>query len=491
MQGDEEAPAVRRRKLRARIEGHAERCRVRRKLDRGPREAAAVAGPFEFGVGRQRAAPSVAVGPAVAGAGAHEAHKIRRGPAVAPVPFVHRRPQSAGRRVEREPHGVSQSGRDDALARSVRRVAHDRGAATVRLAAHVARGADRDVEPPVRTKGDRSGPVMRAGRQIGNDHDRLDRAARGGIVAEPQHPPGFGHPQISVANGEAVRQAQSLDDGHGRANRLRPASRGDGDDASVPRNRHQQRSGRIEREHARRPEAVRNDVDTEAGVESQRWLFGSRGGGGAERDDQRDDERGAESSAECLTTPAPSSSIPPHGAAHRSHTRPLVIRPDLWIALLRVVVGIWFVKAVWTKFSLAYLWDAIPYPTVSPRFLAFQPKRVAEFAAGNPIEWYKDFLEGTVLPNSRVFATLQTWGEAAVGLGLILGLLTGLTALVGLFLSLNYGLASQWMSFGQQGFHLMLVTSMIIFLLARAGRTLGLDGWILAHSGRRWLRLLM
>jgi uncharacterized membrane protein YphA (DoxX/SURF4 family) len=168
-----------------------------------------------------------------------------------------------------------------------------------------------------------------------------------------------------------------------------------------------------------------------------------------------------------------------------------VIRPDLWIALLRVVVGVWFVKAVWTKFSLAYLWDAIPYPTVSPRFLAFQPKRVAEFAAGNPVEWYKDFLESTVLPSSRAFATLQTWGEAAVGLGLILGLLTGLTALVGLFLSLNYGLASQWMSFGQQGFHLMLVTSMVMFLLARAGRTLGLDGFILAHGGRRWLRLLM
>jgi uncharacterized membrane protein YphA (DoxX/SURF4 family) len=90
-----------------------------------------------------------------------------------------------------------------------------------------------------------------------------------------------------------------------------------------------------------------------------------------------------------------------------------------------------------------------------------------------------------------VFATLQTFGEAAVGFGLILGLLTGLTALVGLFLSLNYGLASQWMSFGQQGFHVLLVTSMIIFFFARAGRTWGLDGWILARSGRRWLRLVM
>ena len=168
-----------------------------------------------------------------------------------------------------------------------------------------------------------------------------------------------------------------------------------------------------------------------------------------------------------------------------------MIHADRWVVLLRVVVGAWFVKAVWTKFTLAYLWDVIPYPTVSPRFLAFHSKRIAEFAAGNPIDWYKEFLEGTVLPNSRVFATLQTFGEAAVGLGLILGLLTGLTALVGLFLSLNYGLASQWMSFGQQGFHVLLVTSMIILLCARAGRTWGLDRSILARSGRRWLRLVM
>jgi uncharacterized membrane protein YphA (DoxX/SURF4 family) len=168
-----------------------------------------------------------------------------------------------------------------------------------------------------------------------------------------------------------------------------------------------------------------------------------------------------------------------------------MIHSERWVVVLRVVVGAWFVKAVWTKFTLGFLWDVIPYPAVSPRFLAFHPKRVAEFAAGNPVGWYKEFLEETVLPNSRVLATLQTFAEAAVGFGLILGLLTGLTALVGLFLCLNYGLASQWMSFGQQGFHVLLVTSMIVFLCARAGRTWGLDRGILARSGRRWLRLVM
>src|SRR5262245_24776915 len=171
-----------------------------------------------------------------------------------------------------------------------------------------------------------------------------------------------------------------------------------------------------------------------------------------------------------------------------------MVAPQTWIALLRIVVGAWFVKAVWTKMAMGWAGGRVPYPTVSPRFVGFQPKRVAEFAAGNPVEWYKEFLESTVLPHAKLFATLQTYGEVAVGLGLLVGLLTGLSALVGLFLAANYGLATQWMSFGQQGFHLLLTTSMVIFLCARAGRAWGLDGVILglaAPSTRRWLRFVM
>jgi uncharacterized membrane protein YphA (DoxX/SURF4 family) len=170
-----------------------------------------------------------------------------------------------------------------------------------------------------------------------------------------------------------------------------------------------------------------------------------------------------------------------------------MILPSVWIVLLRVVVGAWFLKAVWTKFALMWLWDAIPYPVVSPRFLAFQPKRVAEFAAGNPVAWYREFLETIVLPKAKLFAILQTYGEAAVGLGLVLGLLTGLSALVGLILTVNYGLATQWMSFGQQGFHVLLATSMLIFLGSRAGRVWGLDVLLRHLAGvraRGWLSLI-
>ena len=162
--------------------------------------------------------------------------------------------------------------------------------------------------------------------------------------------------------------------------------------------------------------------------------------------------------------------------------------PQTCIAVLRLVVGAWFFKAVWTKLTLAYVGGVLPYPTVSPRFLAFHPKRVAEFAADNPVDWYKAFLQNTVLPHASLFATLQTYGEVVVGLGLILGLFTRLTAIIGLVLSLNYGLATQWMTFGQQGFHLLLITSMVIFLVAGAGRAWGLDAVLLPRlRALRWL----
>ena len=168
--------------------------------------------------------------------------------------------------------------------------------------------------------------------------------------------------------------------------------------------------------------------------------------------------------------------------------------PQFWIALLRIVVGAWFVKAVWTKLSLAFAWRIIPYPAVSQRFIDFHPKRVADFAAGDPVEPYKQFIQETVLPNAQLFARLQAYGEGVVGFGLITGFCVGVTALVGLLLCINYGLATQWMSFGQQGFHILLITSMLIFLGARAGRSWGLDGLILrwaAPSRRPWVKIIM
>jgi thiosulfate dehydrogenase (quinone) large subunit len=153
-------------------------------------------------------------------------------------------------------------------------------------------------------------------------------------------------------------------------------------------------------------------------------------------------------------------------------------QPARWLALLRIVVGLYFVKSLITKMSIGYLGGVVPVPVVSERWINVMPKIVARQASENPLAFYKQFLEETVLTHSSLFAQLTAWGETVVGLGLTLGLLTGLASLVGLVLVTNYGLATQWMSPGQQGFHIVLFFLMLAFLLARAGRTWGLDGLI-------------
>jgi len=154
--------------------------------------------------------------------------------------------------------------------------------------------------------------------------------------------------------------------------------------------------------------------------------------------------------------------------------------PAQWLAVLRIVVGLYFVKSLVTKMSIVLAGGIIPVPMVSERWLHTMPKLVAKQASENPLAFYKHFLEGTVLTHSDLYAHLTAWGETAVGVGLTLGLLNGLAALVGLVLVTNYGLATQWMSPGQQGFHLVLFSLMVAFFFARAGRNWGLDGWIAA-----------
>ena len=158
-----------------------------------------------------------------------------------------------------------------------------------------------------------------------------------------------------------------------------------------------------------------------------------------------------------------------------------------WLAVLRIAVGLYFAKAVITKLTIVLAGGVLPVPAVSDRWLATMPKIVEKQAVGNPIGFYKDFLEQTVLTHSSLFAHLTAWGETVAGLGPTLGLFTGLASLVGLSLVINYGLATQWMSSGQQGFHLLLFTLMLAFFFSRAGRRWGLDGVIAKRKLGSWL----
>lgn len=55
--------------------------------------------------------------------------------------------------------------------------------------------------------------------------------------------------------------------------------------------------------------------------------------------------------------------------------------------------------------------------------------------------WYASFLQSMVLPHAMVWSNFVAVGEVLVGLGLIVGLFTGIAAFFGFFMNMNYLLA--------------------------------------------------
>ena len=95
--------------------------------------------------------------------------------------------------------------------------------------------------------------------------------------------------------------------------------------------------------------------------------------------------------------------------------------------------------------------------------------------------WYANFLQYWVLPHVGLFAFLVSWGELAVGLGILLGVLTGIAAGFGVLMNMNYllsGVVSINPILGMFG--LFLVFSW------RVCGWIGLDRFLLPAIGLPW-----
>src|SRR5690349_8682557 len=53
-------------------------------------------------------------------------------------------------------------------------------------------------------------------------------------------------------------------------------------------------------------------------------------------------------------------------------------------------------------------------------------------------DWYAGFLQNVVIPNAALFGWIITLGELLVGVGIILGALTGIAAFAGVLMNANY-----------------------------------------------------
>ena len=158
-------------------------------------------------------------------------------------------------------------------------------------------------------------------------------------------------------------------------------------------------------------------------------------------------------------------------------------RADLWLALIRVVVGVVVLRNAWPKFAAGWLGGVVPYLTVSAPYASDYQRRLAAHVGNTPFGWHRDFLQQSVLPHAGTAATVHAWAELLVGIGLVLGLLTGLAALVGLVLTLNVSLGTYVPGAGPPAVHWLLPAGMLAFLGSRAGRVWGLDAVIRRKAG--------
>ena len=147
-----------------------------------------------------------------------------------------------------------------------------------------------------------------------------------------------------------------------------------------------------------------------------------------------------------------------------------------YFALLRVFVGSAFLTAGWEKYQHGWL-----SPDLGTGPLA---RMLTVWISGPPTmphNWYRSFLTGIVMPNAHLFGSLICLVEIVIGLLLILGLLSRLSALTGAFLSLNFLLATWHISHVYRFETEAFIVCSILILLSAAGRSWGAD-WFLRRA---------
>ena len=151
----------------------------------------------------------------------------------------------------------------------------------------------------------------------------------------------------------------------------------------------------------------------------------------------------------------------------------------IWL-VIRLYLGYQWLNAGWHKVTNPAWVGADAGKSVT----GFVNGALAKAAEGKDVTgWYAAFLENVVLPNAKVFSYMVAFGEVLVGLGLILGLLTGIAAFFGSFMNVVFLFAGT------------ISTNPLLFILAtwlvlawKVAGWYGLDRWALPFLGTPWSR---
>ena len=156
----------------------------------------------------------------------------------------------------------------------------------------------------------------------------------------------------------------------------------------------------------------------------------------------------------------------------------------LWL-VVRIYVGYQWLTAGWAKI-INPAWTGSSAGEALSGFIKFTlTKTTGEHP--DVSSWYSWFLTHAIGPNLEFWSYVISFGEVLVGIGLILGALTGITAMFGAFMNLNFLLAGA-VSINP----ILLVLSIGLMLSWRIAGSIGLDHYLLPGIGiptkpGRWL----
>lgn len=151
----------------------------------------------------------------------------------------------------------------------------------------------------------------------------------------------------------------------------------------------------------------------------------------------------------------------------------------IWL-VVRLYLGYAWITAGWKKVT-SETWTG---SQAGASLEGFVKGALAKAESGKDVTgWYAGFLDNFVLPNAKVFSYVVAWGEVLVGLGLIVGLLTGIAAFFGAIMNVSFLFAGT------------LSTNPLLFILAtwlvlawKNAGWYGLDRWALPFLGTPWAR---
>ena len=154
-------------------------------------------------------------------------------------------------------------------------------------------------------------------------------------------------------------------------------------------------------------------------------------------------------------------------------------RAGLFWLPIRLFLGFAWVEAGWHKLTGGGWIDG------GSALAGFWAGAVKVPETGRPpitYEWYRDFLNFLIAGHHETwFAPLITFGELAVGVGLLFGALTGFAAFFGAFMNMSFLLA------GSASTNPVLFTMAIGLILAwRVAGWYGLDRYLLPALGAPW-----